>query len=257
MIDERLLSTMTPITLEEMDGIRLMNRVDTKYLTDEETLAGVLEELSGEGFLVFETEGQRLCRYNSLYFDTPEYRMYLDHHNRHLTRQKVRTRRYEANGETYLEIKRKNNHGRTKKKRTGIAPELFDSFSGSSELTGWFEQYSTFGATALSPSVTTNFRRITLVDPSRSERITVDTEIRFTNRRNGNESGLGKAVVIEIKQDGLKRSRMREILLEHRVKPYRISKYCMGVVLTEPDVKRNRFLPKVRTIEKINRKTSI
>ena len=48
---------------------------------------------------------------------------------------------------------------------------------------------------------------------------------------------------------------MRKILLDHRVKPVRMSKYCIGVTLTDPDVKSNRFKLKIRRIEKqINNK---
>ena len=38
-----------PITLEEMDSIKLMNRIDSKYLTDEATLVRVLEDAAKAG----------------------------------------------------------------------------------------------------------------------------------------------------------------------------------------------------------------
>jgi len=256
-MDFALLSSMPPITLEEMDAIRLMNRVDTKYLTGQTTLESVLEDVARDGFFVFEIAGHRICKYDSLYYDTPGYGMYLDHHNRRLTRQKVRTRMYNDTQEAYLEIKLKNNRGRTRKKRIGIACEFYEGFAASPESSVFIEKYSSLGIERLSPSVVTSFRRITLVDSSRRERITIDTDVQFTNKRNGNVSGLGNAVIIEIKQDGLSRSRMREILLEHRVKPFRISKYCMGVAMTEPMVKRNRFLGKIRTIIKINKSNNV
>ena len=48
---------------------------------------------------------------------------------------------------------------------------------------------------------------------------------------------------------------MRAILARHRVKPYRISKYTIGTVLTDREAKDNRFKEKVRYIEKtINKK---
>ena len=31
------LETLAPISLEEMDAVKLMNRIDSKYLTDEAT----------------------------------------------------------------------------------------------------------------------------------------------------------------------------------------------------------------------------
>ena len=43
---------------------------------------------------------------------------------------------------------------------------------------------------------------------------------------------------------------MKRILLDHRVKPVRISKYCIAITLTDPAAKSNRFKVKVRQIEK-------
>ena len=43
---------------------------------------------------------------------------------------------------------------------------------------------------------------------------------------------------------------MKGILLDHRVKPIRVSKYCIVTVLTRPDVKSGRFKVKLHRIEK-------
>jgi hypothetical protein len=43
---------------------------------------------------------------------------------------------------------------------------------------------------------------------------------------------------------------MRGIFLEHRIKPVRVSKYCIGITLTDPQAKSGRFKVKVRAIEK-------
>ncbi len=57
-------------------------------------------------------------------------------------------------------------------------------------------------------------------------------------------------MIIELKQDGRAASQMKGILLDHRVKPVRISKYCVALTLTDPAAKTGRFKVKVRTIEK-------
>ena len=121
------LEALRPITLEEMEGIKLMNRIDSKYLTDEATLLHILDRAAEAGYRVLVTEGMRISPYDSVYYDTAGLRMFYDHHNRRLVRQKVRTRSYVNSGDTFLEIKRKNNKGRTKKKRMGIpTAELMD-----------------------------------------------------------------------------------------------------------------------------------
>ena len=90
-----------------------------------------------------------------------------------------------------------------------------------------------------------------LVNPGKTERLTIDTSVHVQNIRNGRKSDLRDAVIIELKQDGRASSTMKGILLDHRVKPLRISKYCIGTTLTDSDIKHNRFKEKVRAIEKV------
>ena len=255
---DAILDGFAPVSLEEMDAVRLMNRVDTKYLTDEATLAGVLRDAAAAGYRVLVAGGARVSPYDSVYFDTPELRMFSDHHNQRLRRQKVRTRAYVNSGDAFLEIKRKNNRGRTKKKRTAIPMAELPDFRADAAACRYLVDWSDFGAEEISPSLETLFQRVTLVNPALTERITIDTDLRFRNFRTGLETTLGEAVIIELKQDGRAASPMKGILLDHRVKPARISKYCIAVTLTDPSARSNRFKEKVRLIEKtINRKITV
>ena len=43
---------------------------------------------------------------------------------------------------------------------------------------------------------------------------------------------------------------MKSILLDHRVKTARVSKYCIAVTLTDPSARAGRFKEKVRLLEK-------
>ena len=249
------LDAMDPISLEEMDGITLMNRIDTKYVTDEATLLEVLSDAARDGYRVLEVEGERIGAYDSVYFDTEAMKCFMDHHNRRLVRQKVRTRSYVKQGRSFLEIKRKNNKGRTSKKRMAIpAAEMMD-FRADAAAAAFLAEHSWFTASELSPSAETSFRRITLVNAEKTERLTIDTALYFKNFRTDKEASLRNAVIIELKQDGRASSPMKGILLDHRVKPMRVSKYCIAVTLTAPHLKSGRFKPKVREIEKrINHK---
>ena len=252
------LHKFSPIFLEEMDSIKLMNRIDSKYLTDEATLVQVLEDAAAAGYRALEAEGTKISPYNSIYYDTPSLKTFLDHHNRRLTRQKVRTRVYVNSGDAYLEIKRKNNKGRTKKKRIGIPLEEMEDFSADKEAVTYLAEHSEFTADQLSPVLSTAFDRITLVNPAKTERITIDIHLMFNNFRTGKKASLLDAVIIELKQDGRAGSQMKGILLDNRVKPVRVSKYCMAVTLTDNNVKSGRFKEKVRTIEKIiNKKIQV
>ena len=247
-----------PIPLQEMDSVKLQNRIDTKYLTCETTLMQVLEDAMAAGYRALETEGAKISPYYSVYYDTPGLKMFLDHHNRRLVRQKVRTRVYVNSGEAYLEIKRKNNHGRTKKKRTRIDKGELMDISGDAAAREYLTRKSDYTAEMITPSASTAFNRITLVNPGKTERVTIDTGLCFENFRTGRQASLQDAVIIELKQDGHAASTMKRILLDNRVKPVKVSKYCVAITLTDDSVKSNRFKEKVRTIEKtINKKIQV
>ncbi|MBQ2236062.1 MAG: VTC domain-containing protein, partial [Muribaculaceae bacterium] len=108
-----ILSTYRPITLDEMRGIKLMNRTDTKFVTTVSRLERLLE-LARHDYCVQETDGERVIPYYTVYYDTALHEMYRVHHNGHADRQKVRIRCYVSSALGFLEVKTKNNHGRTR-----------------------------------------------------------------------------------------------------------------------------------------------
>lgn len=253
MISESLpaIERMEPITLEEMDSIKLLNRVDSKFLTTEDVLERALGMAADEGYRALVIEGMKISPYDTLYYDTPELRMYTEHRRGKLTRKKVRVRTYVATDITFLEIKRKNNKGRTKKKRIQVPSSEMTDFRSDSEACGFLLEKSGYDAGEISPKLYTRFRRITLVNPEKTERLTIDMSLEFENFGNGRKVSISPAVIIELKQDGLADSRIRHILNELRVKPVRVSKYCIGTALTDPSALPGRFMAKIRYIEKI------
>ncbi|MBO4466553.1 MAG: polyphosphate polymerase domain-containing protein, partial [Bacteroidales bacterium] len=196
------LEALGTISLDEMDSVKLLNRTDTKYLTEEATLLRILQGAAAAGYRVLVTEGHRISPYSSVYYDTDGLRMFYDHHNRRLVRQKVRTRTYLNSGTSFLEIKRKNNHGRTKKKRTEIPQGEMMDFSKDARACEYLASHSWFTAGELSPVIETDFSRITLVNQAMTERLTIDTVLEFRNFRTGKKTDLQDAVIIELKQDG-------------------------------------------------------
>ena len=57
----QLLSRLEPITLEQMSGIRLMNRTDTKFVTSKEKLIQLLEMAQGK-YYAQSIYGNRIAR---------------------------------------------------------------------------------------------------------------------------------------------------------------------------------------------------
>ena len=74
-------------------------------------------------YKVLEIDGRRIFNYKTIYLDTHEYMMYLQHHNNKLNRYKIRIREYSDTSSKYLEIKFKTNTDRTVKDRIKLTKE--------------------------------------------------------------------------------------------------------------------------------------
>ena len=246
----RVWEQMPTITLDEMSSIKLMNRVDTKYVMHEQQLEELLQ-MAVEEYSVQIIGDVRACRYNTLYYDTADYDMYTRHHNQQLTRQKIRTRCYEESGQYFIEVKNKTNKGRTKKKRITIPASAFADVTSNAAAEAFLREKAAYAPEEIEPALRTTFDRITLVNNAHTERLTIDTNLRFGNLRKATEGEMKGLVIVELKQDGMYFSPMKEILQRLRIKPFKVSKYCLGTVLTEAYVKQNRFKRKVRMIEKM------
>ena len=114
-----LLNLYAPISLEDMREIRLMNRIDTKFVTTVPVLLQLLE-MAKDDYWAQEIDGERNLAYQTTYFDTLDYNMYYVHQSGHTNRQKLRFRTYVSSNLQFMEVKTKNNHGRTKKKRMKV-----------------------------------------------------------------------------------------------------------------------------------------
>ena len=304
---------MPTLDLNRIAAVRLMNRVDTKYLVDERRCMELLERAADQYYVQI-IDDCRACRYATLYYDTPQWDMYHLHHNRRLTRQKIRTRTYVETGVTYLEVKNKSNKGRTHKRRMALDRSLFAAAATDTAAADFLRREARYAPETLSPSLATRFVRVTLVNRAMTERLTIDFDLHFDNVRaagggnkdmnscgdmdmnsrgntdmngrkdmntigrgdmdingcgnngirgmdngfrpaaeasHGHTASLGRLVVIELQQDAHAPSPMKQLLAQLRVKPFKLSKYCIGEALTNPLVKHNRFKAKIRAIGKM------
>ena len=223
-----------------------MNRTDTKFVTNKRKLARLLEMAQGQ-YYAQQIEGSRIANYRTVYWDTPEYRFFLEHHNGRAPRQKIRVRTYLDSDLTFLEVKTKNNHGRTKKKRITVPDHDRNDIveAGGSDftlkLTG-----ETFDG--INPTVQNRFQRITLVNKGKTERLTIDFNVSFHNFETDTDAETGELVIIELKRDGNVYSPVLDILRRLRIKPSGFSKYCIGSVMTNEHLKHNCFKPKLARV---------
>lgn len=239
-----ILGTYDSVSLDEMKRVRLMNRIDTKYVTTLPVLIALLQEAK-EAYRVQSTGGLSIMPYYTLYYDTADSDMYREHLRGRKRRQKIRIRRYEASELSFLEVKNKNNKGRTEKIRI---PFHADDAAGFGRFIG---EHSRYPWAELSQRIENRFSRITLVNRNFTERLTIDTQIRFHNLVTESTCLLDGLVVIELKREGNTPSPIVEILRRLRVHPAKFSKYCMGMALTDGRLGYNRFKPRLRMIGKM------
>jgi hypothetical protein len=247
---QTLLNSLSPITLEQMGSIKLMNRIDTKYVTTKNKLIELLQMLKDKYYV--QTIGKTtVCPYRTTYFDTKDHELYMMHHNKRKVRTKVRVRTYLSSGDlTFLEVKRKNNHGRTKKKRVQVESlEESQTDLGAEQLVSL---KAGMPLSSLHMVVQNLFDRITLVNKEKTERLTIDFNIRFHNYETGNDADSDQLVIIELKRDGHVFSPICSLLRNLFIHPTGFSKCCIGMVWTDPGLKKNNFLEKIRRLAKIN-----
>ena len=239
-----------------MEGVKLMNRIDTKYAVSLAVLPAILQAAQAD-YYAQEIDGKRIATYDTMYYDTDSLDMYIRHHDRQLVRQKIRVRQYVDSHLTFLEIKRKNNKGRTKKKRIDVPGfDITGQTFGDSKRERWsvedfVEAKSRYTWDSITPHLWTKFHRITLVNKAKTERLTIDMDLLWENVLNGQSKTFPNLVIIELKRDGNIPSKMTQIMMNLRIKPLKISKYCIGTALTTPGLKCNRFKSKIRKIEKL------
>ena len=244
-----LIRSFAPISLEQMSGVKLMNRTDTKFVTTAERLR-LLLEMARQDYYVQEIDGVRNLEYDTTYFDTVGFDMYNQHQWNHTNRQKIRFRTYCISGLQFMEVKTKNNHGRTKKKRI----EVTDMDVHQQAKSDFLAKNLHYGVDTLQPALNNHFERITLVNRAKTERLTIDSRLRFHNMVSDEQKDMGDLVIIELKRDGLVYSPVLEMLRQLHIHPHGFSKYCMGSALTNPQLPVNRFKCKLIEINKIIRK---
>lgn len=241
-----LLKTFAPISLEQMSSVKLMNRTDTKFVTTQQRLQQLLT-MALKDYYIQEIDGQRNLEYDTTYFDTRDFDMYSEHLHGHANRQKIRFRTYCVSGLKFMEVKTKNNHGRTKKKRM----EVSDTDVHEAVKRNFLSQYLNYSVDTLQPVLNNHFSRITLVNKAKTERLTIDSRLSFRNLVNGTQKDMGNLVIIELKRDGRVSSPILEMLRQLHIHPHGFSKYCMGSALTNPQLPCNRFKRKLIEINKI------
>jgi hypothetical protein len=246
------LNLFAPITLEEMSSIRLMNRMDTKFLFPRTLLPALLEKLS-TSYRILEIEQNRALKYSSRYLDTDDMLFFNQHVTGKLARFKVRYRKYESTGATFLEIKKKTNKNRTIKWR--IEDTISNGMLGENASL-FIKKHIPFNSFILQPNLDNMFTRISLAHIEAKERITIDFFISYT-AIGGESTELPYLAIGEIKSEGYpSKSPFLIAVRQMGIQPTGFSKYCMGNALLKDIPKKNILKQKLLLLNKIENEYS-
>lgn len=235
-------SDFEPVYLHQLSPEDQMTRFDRKFIFFSYLIPDIISELK-DYYRILEIENRRLMSYQSEYFDTPDYTMYNDHHNGKTNRFKIRLRKYLETGDTFLEIKKKNNKGLMIKRRVEVNKDGVISSSAQDLI----KKRTPYDFDGLIKTVRSQFYRMTLQNICQQERVTIDCCLSlFFNNRDVVLPGLG---IMEVKKcDIHKTSKIEEILKNKAIYPTNFSKYCTGLALLSKKVKYNNFKEKILTI---------
>jgi len=248
---EHILNTFESISLSDMDAVKLMDRSERKFALPADKLPALLEQLRGHYRLL--RAGERAVNsYRTLYFDTHSRDMYARHHSGHASRYKVRHRQYVESGSGFLEVKFRNNKGRTLKSRISMAePPLY----WNAAALNFLNSHTPYDAILLEPVLWVNYKRITLVSNSLDERLTIDVEIEFAS--GPEKQRLENLVILELKQGTRSQSPAPAILRGLQIREGALGKYCLGMVQLYPKAKKNNFKEKLTALNKLVHDTSL
>ena len=202
-------------------------RKDTKFIFHRAELQNIIDSLVKDYLLVLHY-GKYSQTYSTIYYDSPDLKFYLSHHNGHGNRMKMRTRTYE-NGSAFFEAKQKTNKGLTLKERYTSAETMLEG---------------------LQPQLEVVYERITLYDKCLQEKVTIDFNLQFIDSEK--KLGYEDLVIIESKKMKNIYSPFMELMKTMRIGTVSMSKYCLGIVSLFDEVKKNNFKKLIHKIQKLN-----
>jgi len=237
-----------PVRLDELVAeAALLSRVDRKYVLPVEDAAAFVAALD-PATRVLDLDGLRDPVYETVYFDTPDLLSYrLAAHSRR-RRFKIRTRTYVETGGAYLEVKTRGARSLTVKERVDYDPEDRERLTEDGRLAAGdaLDAIGVGGARAeeLTPTLTTRYRRTTLVPPGEGIRATLDTELRWRQADGAALSTPGLAILETKSPAGV--SAIDRALWRRGHRPVGISKYGTGLAAMHPELPSNKWARVIR-----------
>ncbi|MFD9433946.1 VTC domain-containing protein [Streptomyces sp. NPDC060002] len=242
---------LRPVALDELVArAELLTRVDRKYVLPLADLPFVLGGLD-TGAEVLEIDGARDFGYRSLYFDTPRLDAYLGAARGRRRRFKVRIRSYLDSGLDFLEVKTRGPRGTTVKHRVPYegsfaapGPRLDAGSRAYADTVLAGAGIDSRGFRFL-PTLTTTYRRTTLLLPDDGSRLTIDTGLVWSLPDASRALAVPGRAVVETKA-GRAGCGADRLLWSLGHRPCTVSKYGTGLAALRPELPAHRWLPVLR-----------
>ena len=233
MFDKILLylNWFNTVSLDEIEQVKLLNRVDVKYILSLEQTEQLFRELSNE-YSVLEISSQKLGQYQTVYYDTQDLKMFHAHITGRYPRFKVRERSYSQNGIHFLEVKHKTLNGRTSKNRL----QLNGNNDLNDEANRDLVSNTPFHIEELHPTLNNRFNRVTLINKARTERLTFDFNLAFKSSDGEETPVYENMVVMELKQNKQSESIIGKRMKKYNIRQCGMSKYCIGMFLLHKEL---------------------
>ena len=226
-----ILNQYETVSLEDLnERASLQNRIDKKFVLPFATLTKILQECKNE-YYVLKVDGNCIFDYTNLYYDTPGLKYYHQHHSGRANRYKIRARSYKNNGSQYIEVKQKKSNGKTVKHRF-VAENIEDA-------SGFLNQFSDLKANELIHTLKNKFKRITLLHKHKIEKITIDLNLNFES--DANFVNYDNILIVEVKTESRRDIDFCKMMKSYSVREGALSKYCLGLISLNNNIKHNNF----------------
>lgn len=208
----------------------LQNRVDKKFVLPLDNLMKILQECKNE-YYILKIDDNCIFDYINLYYDTPELKYYHQHHSGRARRYKIRERIYKNSGSHFIEVKQKKSNGKTIKYRA-----VSDNIEQASVF---LNQFSDVNPAELINTLKNNFKRITLLHKNKVEKITIDLNLKFESGTNF--INYDNIIIAEVKTENYSNIDFCKIMKSYSVREGALSKYCLGMISLNNNIKHNNF----------------
>lgn len=242
-----LTSTALP-TMELDELIRvgsLQTRVDRKYALTGADAGMALDLVDPTTSRVLQIGGVMNLGYSSTYLDTVGLHTFLLAARDRRRQFKVRTRTYESNGTSFLEVKTQHGEQTVKHRLPGEHVRngrLDDDGAAFVDETLRASGVRGVRVDALSASLRADYRRITLFHEPSAARVTIDSGLTWWDVRTGTWLSRPGLSIIETKSTG-RASGMDRLLWSLGHRPDRVSKYATALAAMHPHLPSNKWRP--------------